>query len=221
MGVATFMRQGRYLDLPAPPYELWLHDELDNYVNAPDGARVEVIGGEIVVSPAPLFGHAVIISEVQEQFIAAKLTDPDCNWQSLQNTGLNVAVVADGYIPDIVVMSKETFERASADPNHILRDDEAQLVVEVTSRSNCADDRKPGPKRERRTKWNGYASAGIPFYLLIDRDPKVMSSTLYSEPHRAGAIYTASQTWPFGETIELPQPFGMSIATDRWFAWHE
>jgi hypothetical protein len=50
MGVAAVA----HFMLPDSPYAMWVRDELAGYLHLPkDGTRVEVIGGEIVVSPAP------------------------------------------------------------------------------------------------------------------------------------------------------------------------
>jgi len=79
----------------------------------------------------------------------------------------------------------------------------------------------PGPKRERRSKWNGYALVEVPCFLLVDRDPKRLGVTLYSEPDSDAGMYTVSRTWEFGETVSLPAPFSVEIPTDEWEAWDE
>jgi hypothetical protein len=39
--------------VPDSPYAMWLRGELDDYLHVPDSSKVEVIGGRIVVTPAP------------------------------------------------------------------------------------------------------------------------------------------------------------------------
>lgn len=76
------------------------------------------------------------------------------------------------------------------------------LTVEITSRSNADTDRK--------TKLWGYAHAGVPLYLLIDRsaegEPTVV---LRSEP--AEGRYRHQISAPFGEKIALPEPFDLTL----------
>ncbi|WP_433468144.1 Uma2 family endonuclease [Spirillospora sp. CA-128828] len=93
------------------------------------------------------------------------------------------------------------------------------LALEVTSPSTAPEDRRPGLRRANPTKWNGYARVGIPFYLLVDRDPGEAQTTLFSEPDTASGSYKESMTWAFGEAIKLPEPFGIEIPTSEWEPW--
>lgn len=207
------------VSLPGPAYDLWVAGKLAEILGVPDdGTRVEIIGGEIVVSPGPKSGHNVIVATVQDPFSAARVTNPSFPWRTLQTTDLNMAGIGDGYIPDLVCVTAELFEDLAKDVSHLLPDQIA-LAVEVTSPSNAAEDRRPGPRRERSTKWSGYAREGIPHYLLIDRDPKVVKATLYSDPDRGTGRYRACASWPFGEPIRLPDPFSLDIPTANWQPW--
>ncbi|MBC6461621.1 Uma2 family endonuclease [Actinomadura sp. HBU206391] len=91
--------------------------------------------------------------------------------------------------------------------------------MEVTSRWNAGDDRQPSLRRSAATKWNGYAQVEIPYYLLVDRDPMRAQVILYANPDRAAGAYAHLQSWEFGETVRLPEPFGVVIATDDWEPW--
>lgn len=83
----------------------------------------------------------------------------------------------------------------------------AELVVEVTSRSNARHDRISKPA--------AYATAGIPLYLLVDRwAPEGPTATLYGEPK--GDVYRPLSTAKFGEAIKLPAPFDLSIDTGEF-----
>ncbi|MEV7188522.1 hypothetical protein [Kitasatospora sp. NPDC093102] len=44
--------------LPESPYALWVRGELDEQLGLPEVLRVEVIGGEFVVTSYPSVGHA-------------------------------------------------------------------------------------------------------------------------------------------------------------------
>ncbi|MFA1545321.1 Uma2 family endonuclease [Actinomadura chokoriensis] len=72
------------------------------------------------------------------------------------------------------------------------------MVVEVTSS-------RPGPGRE--AKRYGYARAGIPLYLLVERDEvRVM---LFSQPD--GKDYARTDQVPFGKGLALTEPFGFEL----------
>jgi hypothetical protein len=97
--------------------------------------------------------------------------------------------------------------------------DQIELVVEVTSPSNADNDRRPQRERAKTTKWSGYARAEIPYYLLIDRDPRVARITLYSIPDQGTGAYLHQEVWEFGHQVRLPEPFGIEIATEAWSRW--
>lgn len=97
--------------------------------------------------------------------------------------------------------------------------DEVELVVEITSPSHPGYDREPTPQRPV-TKWSGYARVEIPYYLLIDRDPKAARITLYSVPDQGSGAYLHQDTWDFGETVRLPDPFDFEISTAKWRPWN-
>lgn len=207
--------------LPDTAYAMWLRGELNDYLHVPDGFRVEVIGGEIVVTPAPAFEHANMVQDLIETFVEARVADPAFPWKCISGSGLDLVGIGDGYIPDLKVMDREVHQAAVRDRVRFLVPDQVELVVEVTSPSNASDDRQPGKTRERPTKWNGYARAEVPYYLLIDRSPKAGRSTLYSIPDGGTGAYLHEESWDFGETINLPEQFGIVIPTDQWQTWDD
>jgi Uma2 family endonuclease len=101
------------------------------------------------------------------------------------------------------------------------------MAIEVTSPSNADHDhdREPGPQHRRKngnrimSKWTDYASAGVEYYLLVDRDPRVARATLYSDPNPETGRYESATAWEFGEPIVLPKPFGVTIDSTEWTAW--
>jgi hypothetical protein len=99
--------------------------------------------------------------------------------------------------------------------------DQVELVVEVTSYSNAANDQQPTGRGQGTNKWNGYAGAEIPYYLLVDRSPKVSRSILYSIPDQKLGAYLHQESWAFGETIHLPDPFDLELGTTEWKPWDE
>lgn len=103
-------------------------------------------------------------------------------------------------IPDLVVAPVEDCTESDTHIPAAL----AELVVEVTSKSNARHDRVSKPA--------AYATAGIPVYLLVDRwAPEGRTATLYGEPK--GDVYRALSTAKFGESLKLPAPFDLVIDT--------
>ncbi|WKV72226.1 Uma2 family endonuclease [Streptomyces sp. PCS3-D2] len=162
----------------------------------PEGCRVEIIEGIITVAPPPVNHHNYIAVKVQRALMS--VLPPDCEiYQTL-----NVAVPSRSglFIPDLVVAPDEVvLEDANYVPGAA-----AELVVEITSKSNAVNDRV--------AKLHGYAAAGIPLYLLIDPhatgEPAIH---LYGEP--ANGTYRLLWSGKFGETVKLPEPFGVAIDT--------
>jgi Uma2 family endonuclease len=200
---------------------MWVRGELHDYLHLAEGVRVEVIGGEIVVSPAPTYGHNWIADQIAMEIGFRVRTEPDFPWRSTINTGVSMGGTGQGHVPDLVVLEAEYSDAARRDSLNALASDQVELVIEITSPSNRDGDRPvPVPtERKKQTKWQSYARAEIPDYLLIDRDPKVARSTLYSIPDAQSAAYLHEESWPFGETITLPEHFGFEIPTTEWEPW--
>ncbi|MBZ9597676.1 Uma2 family endonuclease [Streptomyces erythrochromogenes] len=165
----------------------------------PEGCRVEIIEGIITVAPPPGNHHNYIAVKVQRALTPVR--PPDCE---IYHT-LNVAVPSRSglFIPDLVVAPDEVvLEDAKYVPGAA-----AELVVEITSKSNAVNDRV--------AKLHGYAAAGIPLYLLIDPhatgEPAIH---LYGEP--ANGTYRLLWSGKFGESVKLPEPFGVAIDTSRF-----
>lgn len=207
--------------LPDTPYALWASGELDDFLHLPEGSRAEIIGGEIVVSPTPTVSHGNMIHRISSAIDRARFADPSYPWTSRQVMTLNLTGVEQGYVPDLIVAEDGVFETAGEADEVELRPDELEMVVEVTSKNLAVFDRPPAGDRELRkpTKWWGYARVGIPYYLLVDRDPKVANTTLYSIPDLGSCAYLHRESWDFGTTIYLPEPFNIEISTSGWMPW--
>ncbi|OLT18239.1 hypothetical protein BJF79_17410 [Actinomadura sp. CNU-125] len=213
-------------DLPDTPYNLWVRGELDEYIDAPEGSRVEIIEGEIVVSPAPTLAHGTPIRYITRAFERAKFDDPDFPWEAQQMTELNLVGVWQAFIPDLVITTGEILQAASDADLPRLVSDEIEMAVEVTSKNGKGDDLPPKRSERRKqgkkpNKWTGYARTEIPYYLLVDRSPKVARTTLYSIPDQGTGAYLHQESWEFGETIHLPDPFGVEIDTAHWKPWKD
>lgn len=210
----------RYHTLPDTPYNLWLRDELADHLHLPgDGTRVEVVGGEMVVSPGPTHEHNLIAQDVQRALFAVEIAEPDFRWRCVHTMDLNLSDIQEGYIPDLIVLDAEVAARARDVHARHLLPEQVEMVVEVTSPANAADDRQPVLRRSTGTKWNGYAQVEVPYYLLVDRAPRSVQAVLYSDPDPASGAYLHFESWKFGEPIRLPAPFGFEIGTDEWLPW--
>lgn len=210
---------GRIL-LPDTPHHMWTKGELHDYLHLPhDGTRVEIIDGEIAVSPAPRFVHNLITQEIANHVDRAFGKDPSYRWRCVQNSGMDFIAEENGYIPDLLIFDLDTYEAGWETNLAYLVPDQAELVCEVTSPSTAHRDRPPGAENPGKGKWCGYARAEVPYYLLIDLDPAIARTTLYSIPDQASSAYLHHESWAFGETIVVPDPFGLEIPTDRWKPW--
>lgn len=181
------------------PNTVDVHAVYDSF-DAPEGFRVELIDGRIIMSPPPVSGHSGMLHRLYEHFLRDNRPD---------GTVVNFSPIAialpntpnkDHYIPDLCVVDEEVADdfdnwKQSADVFH--------LVVEVVSvgRDSQRDDRE--------TKPLGYASGPVPLYLLLD--PLRREATLFSEP--SDGRYLARSTVAFGGKIPFPEPFGGVLDT--------
>ncbi|MFF0791921.1 Uma2 family endonuclease [Streptomyces spiralis] len=182
------------------PEQSW--DELVRFweeMEWPEGSRVEIIEGIITVSPAPAPRHNVIAELIQRRLYSAI---PD-DWGIYQTLSIAVPSRLGMLMPDIVVAPRQECAESDSPVPAAL----AELVVEVTSKSNA--------RHDRISKHAAYATAGIPLYLLVDRwAPDKPTVTLYGEPR--GDVYRPLATAKFGEPVKLPAPFDAVIDTSEF-----
>jgi len=181
---------------PGTPAEFLLADFLA--FDPPEGYRAELIDGEIVVTPPPDGNHQLDIWWVLDQIRRSSST----RMQDSGNSGLIVPSQeipgAGRVIPDAVVAPAELDVFRNA-PSYMLPDG-IELVLEVTSSR---------PDLDRNARRRAYARAGIPLYLLVDREHRRV--TLYSAP--AHGDYSRTCTAVFGDKLELPKPFDFALDT--------
>ncbi|WP_155059460.1 Uma2 family endonuclease [Streptomyces blattellae] len=166
---------------------------------APRGWRVELIEGEICVTPPANGEHEEIVSKLNRQIFRK---DPDDFLFTYTGIGLKVPGASEtgNVVPDLVIAPEGSFddEQQWHDTLPVL------LVAEVTSTSTA--------DRDREKKIRGYARAGIPVYLLIDREEAEV--VVYSEP--SGDDYTQAPKCKLGLTVPLPAPFGFELDTAKF-----
>ncbi|WP_212911764.1 Uma2 family endonuclease [Streptomyces sp. TS71-3] len=165
--------------------------------DAPEGCTVEIIEGIVTVTPPLSNAHNDIADCVQRRLY--QVVPEDWGVYATQGTAFPLK---DGlYVPDLVAVPRAVLR---AEGGNYIPATTAELVVEITSKSNASTD--------RITKAAAYASAGIPLYLLIDAwAPGGPTVTLYGEPK--ADVYRVLTAGKFGDTIKLPEPFGLDLDT--------
>ncbi|MFF5450930.1 Uma2 family endonuclease [Streptomyces sp. NPDC012950] len=163
---------------------------------APKGWRVELIEEEIHVVPPANGEHEEIVTEVVEQVIARRV---DKEVRNFTGIGLSLPGTTDTVrvIPDLVIAPKGSF----ADQQEWHAPDPVLLVAEVTSSSTAS--------RDRVQKIRAYARAGIPLYLLIDREAG--EAVVCSVP--AGDDYDHKSVHKLGTPVPIPAPLGFTLDT--------
>ncbi|MEI5102035.1 Uma2 family endonuclease [Streptomyces sp. PmtG] len=162
------------------------------------GYRVEIIGGQLLVTPSADMAHARVLSRLKRPFAAAGLDGGET--EVLEAVGLWLPTGTEDYaIPDLVVVDadaeKHYIENNCYDPVAF------RLVVEVTSSNYQAD---------LRTKVAAYAEAKIPVYVIVDR--KHQRLHVLTDPSADG--YASHQVHAPGQTITLPDSIGAKVSLD-------
>ncbi|GAA3375028.1 Uma2 family endonuclease [Streptomyces sannanensis] len=168
--------------------------EVAHELPVPEGFRVEIIGGVIIVSPSPTGKHGRVVWRLVDMLLP-KLPE---GYGIETNLGVDKRAGADDYaIPDLFVAPEEVLDTASTEilPEAVI------LVAEVVSQSSQTTDRV--------AKLKQYAESGIPVYLLVD--PHAGEITVFSDPAMATGEYRARHTVPWGDILALPGPLGAEI----------
>ncbi|WP_063038364.1 Uma2 family endonuclease [Nocardia grenadensis] len=166
-----------------------------------EGIRLEFIEGRLGAKGVADGDHGRILQWLIRMFILAR---PEL-FLSVEQ-GLKVDAYRKGRArPDGTLADADAFvgQGEWADPDPVL------MVVEVTSRDSDTE------QRDRREKPIAYAATGIPVYLLIDRE--FGEITVFSQP--SGARYQRRVTVSIGDSVELPDPVGLSLDTEPIKAW--
>ncbi|CAL9481435.1 hypothetical protein SUDANB106_03075 [Streptomyces sp. enrichment culture] len=164
---------------------------------APETVRLEFINGKLEVKPVPDGDHDEIVMWLLRRCIQQR---PELNLYL--ERGLRIEKYRGGRArPDGSLAPEGTFAGRGewAEPDGVL------MTVEVTSYDPDTD------RCDRVEKRDGYAEAGIPVYLLVDRDDH--SVTVYSEPE--GGTYRSRTTRPYGAVVEIPDPVGTTLRTEK------
>ncbi|KAA8887468.1 Uma2 family endonuclease [Nocardia colli] len=163
-----------------------------------EGVQLELIDGRMGVKRMPDGDHSEILSWL---LMLLMPLNPKL-FLYVTGQGLAVGQYRKGRArPDGILAPRGAFrgagEWASAD--------EVVMAVEVTSRDSDTN------RRDRVEKPVAYAQAGIPIYLLIDRDNGQV--VLYTQPDGDG--YTDVHGYAIGRAVTLPAPIGITIDTEE------
>ncbi|WP_416986338.1 Uma2 family endonuclease [Streptomyces sp. T028] len=174
---------------------------LDGFLalDTPEGFRAELVEGEIVVTPPPDGDHEDYIGLILEQVLERSQTRMQFSGHKGLTLGKAEGCPKDHVIPDGTFAPRALRLFRGADS--WMPSDGVTLVLEVTSTK---------PKADREVKRRCYARAGIPFYLLVDRDTSEI--TLFSDPSDGGD-YTQRCGVSFGKPLTLPEPFAFDLDT--------
>ncbi|MCF3962194.1 Uma2 family endonuclease [Streptomyces fuscigenes] len=174
-------------------------DEFEELAAAqPETVGLELIGGRIGQTKMADGDHGAIVMWLLRQCMRAR---PDLDLDTMQ--GLKIEKYRTGRArPDgsLAPVAHFAGQGEWAEPEGVL------MTLEVTSY-----DADTGA-RDRVEKPSAYAEAGIPVYLLIDRDARM--TTVHSVPDPVKGVYRHRDVVPFGDRVVLPEPVGFSFATD-------
>jgi Uma2 family endonuclease len=159
--------------------------------------KAEIITGELIVSPIPVFWHEEVCHWLLLNLLEA------CNandWFPDRVGAIDLPGTGDRIQPDLMILRDPS---TIPDLESLRPLDQVLLTAEVTSASSI--------RRDREVKPRSCALAGIPLYLLVDRFTKPVTISLHSEPGQDG--YATVTTVTAGEKLHLPAPFNLTLDT--------
>ncbi|MFG3024685.1 Uma2 family endonuclease [Streptomyces sp. NPDC048254] len=164
--------------------------------HAPETVWLEFINGKVQVKPLPDGNHSEIYMWLLEQCMQLR---PDLRLHP--ERGLKTEAYrkgrarADGVlVPKGSLKGKGEWSETSG----------VAMAVEITSFDSDTN------QRDRVEKPDGYAAAGIPVYLLIDRDD--CSIVVFNQPE--DGRYRHEEKLPFGAAVKLPEPVNITLDTE-------
>ena len=160
------------------------------------GHRVELIDGQIVVSPSAR--HSSTIDRLIDSLFYVKRRN---KWEFRTNLTVHIAATRERLIPDLMIAPKD----APGFGDNELLGHGVLFVAEVVS---------PHSKSwEWVAKPRAYAQGRVPLYLLIDQLADPATVTVFSDPAENG--YLSCQAATAGQPLRLPGPFGIALDTRR------
>ncbi|CAM5471833.1 Uma2 family endonuclease [Streptomyces abikoensis] len=180
---------------PRPQMSVEEFEELAR--RAPETVRLEFVNGKVQVKPVPDGSHGAIAVWLMKQCMQHR-----ADLSLYIEQGLKIEAYRKGRArPDCCLVPEDHFvgQGEWAEPDGVL------MAVEITSWDPDSD------SRDRIEKPEAYAQAGIPVYLLIDRES--CGVTVYSDLEEGA--YRSCVARAFGARIELPDPVGITLETEK------
>lgn len=170
---------------------------LADYLNLPEYPRYELIEGELLLTPSPIFRHQWIVQRINVALWA---------WVVDGNRGLVVAAPMDVILSDETVVQPDVIVILNEN-RHIIRErieGPPDLVVEVLS---------PTTKdRDLVSKRDLYAKHGIREYWIVDPDRRSIEVNEWT----AGG-YRSAGVFSDQDTLRSPVLPGFELAVERVF----
>ena len=197
MPVATSPTQPGLDETPQPVRGPWRSSDLDLLPD--NGARYEIINGELFMSKSPHWHHQAACTKV-----AAKLTlwsESNGDGQTIINPGV-IFSDANDVIPDVVWISNERLATLMDDAGHL--NGAPELVIEVLSFGMRNEE------RDRTAKRKLYETQGVREYWVLDWRLKQVE--VYRR--EAGELHRVATLLP-EETLTSPllPGFGCVVST--------
>ncbi|MEU2571856.1 Uma2 family endonuclease [Streptomyces anulatus] len=166
---------------------------------SPETVTLELINGKPAVKPVPDGDHDEII-----MWVAMQCMRQQPELRLYRERGLRIGGYRNGRArPDGTLARAGRFagDGEWSNPDRIL------MTVEVTSHGHDID------SRDRMEKRDAYAAAGIPVYLLVDRDHDHDTLVVHSEPDRGR--YRQQHSYDYGDAVPLPGPVDITLDTEE------
>ncbi|MER6092602.1 Uma2 family endonuclease [Streptomyces bluensis] len=162
----------------------------------PEGVKVELLRGVIVMMASPGIVHNMIVADVQDQI-------PRQRWSRLQTQDVDIVDEASEPVPDLVVLARDLLP----DSGRLLPCQLLTMVVEVVSKSSIHQDYV--------VKRSIYAAGQIPAYLILD--PIMAHCVLLTNPAGQGedADYRRQEIIKFGDPLPL-EILGLELDTNEF-----
>ncbi|MGV9228255.1 Uma2 family endonuclease [Streptomyces nigra] len=162
----------------------------------PEGVRVELLRGEIVMMASPDLVHNMIVEDVLDQI-------PRKRWSRLQTQDIDIPDEASEPVPGLVVLERVARPASGS----LLPSSLVTMVVEVVSRTSI--------QRDYEIKRSIYAAGKVPVYLIVD--PIMAQCVLLTRPvgRRDDADYQRQQVTKFGAPLPLEE-LGLELDTTEF-----
>lgn len=162
------------------------------------GHRVELIDGQIVVSPSGSRWHSRAIDRLIDSLTDVKRRH---GWEFHTNLTVHIAATRERLIPDLMVATED----APGFGDNELLGHGVLLVAEVVSPTSQT--------RDRVAKRRAYAQGRVPLYLIIDQLADPAAVTLFRNMNEGSYLICSAAT--AGQPLRLPDPFGIALDTRR------